>query len=220
MPVILTLGLITAAGVGALGLVRRFSDRHRSRREITRRPALGPSSVEGDHVRVVGTVRALDQTLIAPISGRTCVAYLASAMVDGGQPRADRGPVNHRPASSQCVPFLVDTGGPEVVLVDGECARFDVPTIKLTPADADRKVQFLASHGFPAAEAREAGFTEIVIEPGMTIAVVGVMMRDVAHAPPSGEVAFRGGPSPTIRITGSREHPLAIAEGKVVLALK
>ena len=59
----------------------------------------------------------------------------------------------------------------------------------------------------------------VVAQTPMTIAVVGVMMRDVAHAPPSSEVAFREGPAPTIRITGSREHPLTIGEGKVVLAL-
>ncbi|MDB4963084.1 MAG: hypothetical protein JWP01_3083 [Myxococcales bacterium] len=173
-------------------------------------------------MRVVGVVRAFEQTLVAPLSARTCVAYRSrvSANLARYSSGTARTSVQSPKAETLLIaPFLLDRGAEGLVIVDGEHARFDVKAIKLTAADAERKLSFLARHGYSSQGQSSGSFAEVVIEPGMTIAVSGVMMRDVALAPATSEIAFREGPPPTIRLTGNHEHPLVIGESKVVLAL-
>jgi hypothetical protein len=114
-----------------------------------------------------------------------------------------------QPDAMLLVPFLLESGG-DFVLVDGDHALFDVPATRLTAADRERQQQFIVLHGFRSRDGVGTGFKEVLIEPGMQVSVVGVVMRDVALAPPSEEGTFREEPAPTIRLTGSREHPLAI----------
>ena len=114
-----------------------------------------------------------------------------------------------QPDAMLLVPFLLEVGG-DHVLVDGDHALFDVPATRQTAADRERQQQFIVLHGFRSLDGARAGFEEVLIEPGMQVSVVGVVMRDVALAPPSEEGTFREGAAPTIRLMGNREHPLAI----------
>lgn len=204
--------LSALASVASRVVVRiggRLTERGRARHELARRPALTPNASEGDHVRVTGTVRPLERTLVAPLTGRTCVAYRSRASVHSVQPRGVYRSPTSQPDAMLLVPFLLESGG-EYVLVDGDHALFDVPATRLTAADRERQQEFIVLHGFRAHDGIGAGFKEVLIEPGMQVSVVGVVMRDVALAPPSEEHTFREGPAPTIRLMGSRDHPLAI----------
>ncbi|MDB4963082.1 MAG: hypothetical protein JWP01_3081 [Myxococcales bacterium] len=170
-------------------------------------------------MRVVGVVRAFEQTLVAPISGRTCVAYRSRVSVTVS-PRPHGAPplaLSPKAESLLIAPFLIDRGAEGTVIVDGDQARFDLKPLELTAADAERKRSFLARHGYSSQGPVSGGsFTEVVLEPGMTIAVSGAMMRDVALAPPASDLAFREAPPATIRLTGNHEHPLVIGESKVM----
>lgn len=192
----------------------RLTERGRARHELARRPALTPSASEGDHVRVTGTVQTFERTLVAPLTGRTCVAYRSRATVHSVQTpgQANRTPMV-QPDVMLLVPFLLESGG-DHVLVDGDHALFDVSATRLTAADSERQQQFIVQHGFRSNDGIAAGFKEVLIEPGMRVSVVGVAMRDVALATPSEESMFREGPAPTIRLTGSRAHPLAIGRAR------
>jgi hypothetical protein len=218
----ITLALAAAAAVlGALGVVPQLSERRRARRVLRRYPLLTASAKEGAHVRVLGVVRVFERTLVAPISARACVAHWSYARIAGAPGNGVRSQIAHpsRVELLALAPFVVDCGPAGTVLVDGDHARFDVPKVKLTDADAERKRRFMMLHGFTSVTRVTASFHEIVIEPGMTVAVAGVMMRDVAHVPPSSEIAFREGPAPTIRLSGNEEHPLVISATKIPLAL-
>lgn len=209
MSVPLVLSLIAAAGAAAISAGRQLTRAGRARHQLRRRPVLGPASAEGDHVRVTGVVRLFDRTLTAPLSERTCVAYWTRASIRlstgrGGAPMASK------PESVVLVPFLIDRGADGVVLVNGTHALFDVPPVKLTPEDTGaRGTWFLALHGLTSQHGVTAGFREVVIEVGMTITVVGVVLKDVALEPPTEEErTFRDAPAPTVQLTGNRKHPL------------
>lgn len=210
MPLRYALSALASVASSAVVLIGgRLTERGRVRHEIAKRPALTPNAAEGDHVRVTGTVRTFERALVAPLTGRTCVAYRSRASVRSAQPRGVyRSPMS-QPDAMLLVPFMLESGG-DHVLVDGDHALFDVPATRLTAADRARQQQFIVLHGFRSLDGFGAGFKEVLIEPGMQVSVVGVLMRDVALAPPSEEGMFREGPAPTIRLTGSREHPLAI----------
>lgn len=201
--------LVSAARTAITAVGGRLTERGRARYQLRKRPPLSADSAEGDHVRVTGIVRVLDGTLIAPLSGRACVAYRARASVHSVRPGTNV--LLPKPHSHLLVPFLLE-GPDEVVLVDGDHAVFDVPSTKLT--SSERKHQFMTLHGYTSQHGAGAGFREVVIEPGMKVTVVGVVMRDVALAPAVDEHTFRSGPPPTIRLSGNREHPLAIGRAR------
>ena len=212
MPLTATLALVVTAAAAAVGLGRRFTERGRVSREL-RRAVLGSETAEGAHVRVTGVVRVFERSLVAPLSGRACVAYRsrASARSPGNRSPGKAPLVSFTPESLVIVPFVLDRGAEGAVLVHGDHALFDVPAVDLSDCDPERRHQFLILHGLTSEHNVTAGFKELVIEPGMTITVVGVMMKDMALAPPSDELAFREAPAPTVQLTGNRAHPLAIA---------
>lgn len=214
------LALALAAGSAAAGIGRRFTERARARRQLRMRAVLGPGAAEGEHVRVSGVVRVYERSVTAPLSGRACVAYRARAKimmmnVKRRMPKASVSP----PESSLAVPFLLDRGAEGMVVVDGPHALFDVPSIKLGAADGERGRAFLAVHGFTSAQNVTARFDEVAIEPGMSVTVAGVLMKDVALEPSADASGFRQGPPPSIRIVGSLEHPLVIGLAKAPRAL-
>ncbi|MBA3454873.1 MAG: hypothetical protein H0T42_17425 [Deltaproteobacteria bacterium] len=197
--------LVSAARTAVMALGGRLTERWRARYQLSTRPLLSTDSAEGDHVRVTGVVRVLDDTLIAPLSGRTCVAYRARATVHTVRPGTYV--LLPKPDSFVLVPFLIE-GTDHVVLIDGDRAVFDLPLTKLT--GSERQQRFMTLHGYTSQLGVGASFREVVVEPGMVVTVAGVLMRDVALAPTVDESTFRAGPPPTLRLSGNREHPLAI----------
>lgn len=199
MPIgsLVAVGLTVISAFGGRSWHRRVK-RRRVRRELAKPPALGTTTPEGAVVRVTGTVRAVDELLVAPLSGRPCVLYRSFCSVPGGPAIGDSR-------------FMLDTAeGP--VLVDSQHALLDIDPQRRLRVTKERREQFRLRMGV-AVRSRVTGYEEYVVSPGDSVAVVGLMMLDPASEPPVAESGFREDPPPERRLTGNAEHPIVV--GKV-----
>ena len=188
-----------AVGLGlAAGVTRRW----------WRARAVAGSGALRDHERVTitGIVRPVDQPIAAPLTGRSCVMYRARARVF----TRDAVPTAlGEPVEIGCVPFVITTNHGEVV-VDASPA-LDAATSAIVERSREREVAFLARHGF--AGDRHAGtvFDELVIEPGATIKIRGVVLleRD-AHA--TDERGYRDDAPTVVKLVAVEGTPLALLD--------
>jgi len=133
--------------------------------------------VEGQMVRIVGTIAPLHRPLEAPVTGRPCVGW--TAVVDQvGQQRGGGGLLVEK---QRCQELLVED-------VSGRARVPAVPTELLLVEDGrittgafkepDPRIErFLQSHGYSTKgflTNRQYRFSEGVLEPGERIAVIGV----------------------------------------------
>ena len=183
---------------------RRLHERWRARWHLRDYVDLA-SAREGDRVFVSGIVRALDETLVAPLSGKTCVGYRARAR---GASTAGRGSTPWQ-ETMQMRPFAIERDDGERIVVDGDRAIFGVAAQKLVPRMPDRETSFLARHAIARAKGR-AQLTEVLIEVGARIRVGGTLVLVPRESPPSGELGFRDPPPPEPQIAGNRDAPLVI----------
>jgi hypothetical protein len=174
------------------------------RRELAKPPTLDQATLEGTVVQVTGTVRAVDELLIAPLSGKSCVLY-RSLLTLLGVPDS---PLARTDGNSR---FVIETeDGP--VLVDSQHAVLDIAPVRGLKVTKARREQFRLRRG-ARGDSQLNGFKEYVVAPGDMVSVVGVMMLDPATEPPSAESGFRDDPPPERRLTGNAEHPIIV--GKV-----
>ena len=209
MSTIVTVVVLTASlSSAAVGAGRRMLERRRARRQLRERPMLLPQTSEGTVVRVTGVVRALERTLIAPLSGATCVMVRSRVTV--------RGSVVQPLESFAMTPFVIerDEGA---VSIEGEHALLDLDPLPRvskrakTPEDHRRRQAFMLLHGYSHRRAAKAHFDETVLQPGMTVTVAGLMMKDVSDEPmAAGEQGFRDAGPVALRLAGDAGHPLVI----------
>ena len=211
--------LVLVIGSAAVGAGRKLLERRRAHSELLARPVLDTGAAEGTVVRVTGVVRALDRTLEAPLSGARCV--VVRSRVTAGGSRITRQALVPR-ESFAMVPFIIER--PEGnVSIEGEHALLDLPPVKLpalrnlTSPERSRRELFLRSQGLRTD--RRALFAETIVEPGMTVSIAGLMMKDLAAdaiepviAPGAGERGFRDAPPTSLRLAGNADHPLVIGE--------
>lgn len=169
------------------------------RRELRKYAPLQPTTPEGSRVKVNGRVHVLDETVIAPLTGRECVL---------SRSRVRRGWV----VMMQIKPFLLVGSDGSRVVIDGSTAVLGVEPEKIPPSEYQRELAFYARFAIPR-ETRTS-VEEIVIAVGDRITVGGVLMRDLNPQPPSQERAFREHLAPRLRIVGSDEHPLVIVASR------
>ncbi|HWO23910.1 MAG TPA: hypothetical protein VNO30_34445 [Kofleriaceae bacterium] len=177
-------------------------ERWRARWRLRGHAPLDADAREGDLVAAAGVVRPLDETLIAPLSGRACVAYRSRIRLGlgGYAPRE----------TMQVRPFVLDLGDEEIV-VAGDRAIFGLAPLWLWPLDPGRERSFLARH---AVSARDTAWTagrlsEVTLELGARALVGGTLVLVPRDEPPAhGELGFRDPPPPSQRIVGSRARPL------------
>jgi hypothetical protein len=200
-------------------------ERWRARWRLRGHAPLGGDAREDDLVAAVGVVRPLDETLVAPLSGRACVAYrsrihgvLGGALggvlggVLGGSLGGVLGGGPHE--TMQVRPFVLDLGREEVV-VAGDRAIFGLAPLRLWPLDQGRERSFLARH---AVSARTTSWStgrlsEVALELGARVAVGGTLVLVPRDEPPAhGELGFRDPPPLAPRIVGNRARPLVFAE--------
>ncbi|MEP6865865.1 MAG: hypothetical protein ABJE66_34920 [Deltaproteobacteria bacterium] len=200
---------LVMVGSAAIGASRKILERRRARKELRSRPVLGAETDEGAVVRVTGIVRATDETIVAPISGRRCVVYRSRVTSAGGLVRR----AFKARESLVMVPFVLERDGDTMpVAIEGRHALLDLPNTKLPPPrtsdERERRVSFLALHGLKAS----AGgiFEEVLIEPGMRVTIAGLMMKDIVAAPPEGEAGYREEAPASLRLAGDVGHPLVI----------
>jgi hypothetical protein len=202
--------LAVFAGSVAVGGARKLLERRRARRELREKPPLGASSREGEVVRVTGVVRVLDETLEAPLTGRSCV--VARSRVVSGTKLTSRA---QRPKESMAmVPFIVDRGADGLVVIEGKHVLLDLSPlpVKRDALDEHRRRQFLLLHGLSVKETSRAIFEETLVEPGARVSVAGLMMKDLPTEPVPEELGFRETAPPNLRVAGNVEHPLVIGE--------
>ncbi len=197
--------LAAAVGSAALTAGRKIVERRRARRVLRERPELEASSPEGSEVRVTGVVRVLEDTLEAPLSGRTCVVFRSRIYAKRRVARV----ALHPQETLRMVPFLVERADGSRVTVDGKHVLLDLDPIK-PPADSPRRTQLALALGVSIKDLRGANFEEIVVEEGMRVSIAGLMMKDITDAPPTGELAFRDAEAPALRIAGDAAHPLVV----------
>lgn len=207
----LAVGLVMA-GSAAIGATRKVLERRRARRELSSRPPLEAATDEGNIVRVTGVVRVAEASLVAPISGKTCVVYRSRVTDSLWSVRRIMLPKE----SFEMVPFVVERDNGERVAIEGKHALLDLPNTKLpspkTVELRERRTSFQKMHGIDSGHS--ATFEEIVIEDGMKITVAGLMMKDLAvEAPTDGEAGYRDDIPATLRLAGDLDHPLVIGAG-------
>lgn len=198
--------VVAAAGSAAIAAGRKVLERRRARRALREKPALDASSPDGTEVRVTGIVRVLEETLEAPLSARRCVIFRSRVYLHSGLFRHARLPREHL----RMVPFAVERDDGTLVTVEGKHVLLDLDPIKKLHTEETRRHQLGFTLGLNARALRAANYEEVVVEEGARVSVAGLMMKDLAEAPPMEERAFRDAPAPALRIAGDAQHPLAI----------
>jgi len=174
----LAIGL-AAAAVAAI-LVALGVRRLLRRRDLARSGPL----VDGELVTIAGVVRAAGPLVEAPLSGRSCVYHRSHARITATIASLQ---VVGEPAEHAASPFVVETRRGAI--------RIDEPDLELALAptavpgrETAAQRAFLARHA--TAAGAHASFDEVVIAPGATVTLRGVVRleHDVAHA---GERGYR-----------------------------
>lgn len=174
-----------------------LTERWRTRWHLRFHAPLDDDACEGDLVYVAGTVCALDETLVAPLTGRTCVGYRSRA----------RNGMGLWLETMRLRPFAIerdDTG--EQIVVDGERAIFGIAAQKLV-RDHDRVASFRAFHAITKVN---GSVSEVTIDIGARVAIGGTLVLVPRDEPPTGERGFRDQPPPDSLIAGNRDAPLVI----------
>lgn len=195
--------VLVIAAIAAVGVARKVSVRARGRARMAR----GATTLaDGELVTLRGTVRALEQTLVAPLSGTVCVLHRSAArIVDGFGPISQSG---GEIARVDMVDFVLETRDGEVI-VTGRTAEVTIRPGRVVPRQMEREAAFLAAHGV-LAHAKQMSCDEVVIEPGAKIVVHGVA-RVVTTPGDGGERGYRDVATKT-RLVGDEAHPLTIGE--------
>jgi hypothetical protein len=153
---------------------------------------------EGEFVKLTGRIQYASESLVAPLSGRACVAYIAIAQAW----RARRVPHPTANAREMKIAPLVVALADGQVAIHGDCA-VELRTAAVSPRMPDREHAFLASRKLeghlPATK-----FAEAVVRAGDRIWVTGVLRRDRG-----GETGYRDVPA-RMRLVGMPGRPLAI----------
>lgn len=201
--------LATAVPI-TVGATRRLHERWRSRWRLRDHAELDDRARDGDLVHVTGIVRRLEETLVAPLSGRPCVAYrsrVSTSAPGTGATAPNVSTAGSRGETTQLRPFVLDLGTAGTVVVDGDHALFGLPPLKLVPRQPDREASFLARHALGKGR---ANFSEVALQIGAQVTVGGTLMLVPREVPPTGELGFRDPIPPAREIIGSRDRPLVI----------
>lgn len=173
-----------------------MTDRLRTRWHLRYHAPLDEDACEGDLVYVSGTVGALDETLVAPLTGRSCVAYRSRA----------RGLAGVWQETTQLRAFTIERDdGEGTIVAFSEVADLRVPAQRLVPRDPVRIRSFLARHALA-----NASVSEVLVELGARVYVGGTLVLVPHDAPPTGELGFRDPSPPDPHLAGNRDAPLVI----------
>jgi hypothetical protein len=209
---------------GALGLVTTLvwwgSDERRINRALRKARRFRIADLgDGSAGLVAGHVQIFQEHLVAPLSGRVCVHYIAVVERHHRQ--------NHFwetvARETAGVPFVLeDSTGRAVVDATGATVTLDFDSLGTSrvgdePTDepTDLETAFLKRHLTTGKRwwlsKCELRYREAVIEIGETVAVVGEGTREPdPDAAPTG--GFRDPPPTRLRLTSSRKHPLIITD--------
>ncbi|HEY4058876.1 MAG TPA: hypothetical protein VGM39_19815 [Kofleriaceae bacterium] len=201
-----TIVVLAIVGVGVVWYWTR-----NTRKQIAARSAVAALPVmtsqapvaDGSMVRVIGTVRMLEQ-VIAPLSGRPCVAYRTVCKLGDSVSTSDAF-ASGELVQEQSTTFALDRQGDSPVTIDGSHLRFDLPSLPFSAMGGAAREQFLSSRGISIRYAQYSNWSEVIVEQGATITIAGTVMHDGGAA---GEMYRDGGTQ--IRLVGNAQYPLTV----------
>ena len=125
---------------------------------------------EGELVTITGVIRAVGEGLVAPLTGRACLAYRARAQVF----TASAVPSSlGEPREAGAAPFVITTPRGEIRVE--ATPELDGAREAIVERSREREVAFLARHGFPRDAHPVTTFDEVAIPAGATIKIRGVV---------------------------------------------
>jgi hypothetical protein len=187
-----TLRIAVVAAVGVITVLWRTRGRRRANRvELARIADVG----DGARVRLVGRAIARDSDVLAPYSGRGCLAVYSATTLSNGLDRNDE----HRKVAA----FAVDDGS-AIIDIDPEHAYVELPAAAVETA-APLAAVFGGAMLKRQLERSKVGkivYLEGVLAAGDWVSVVGIVSRDAAGTP---------------RLSGTRGQPVLITPADPVL---
>jgi hypothetical protein len=162
-------------------------------------------------VTFIGTVKVVGEPLIAPLSGKPCVAFRVRARsyrpaaISVGVASSSFREIDQQQFVVEMMPFTLVTQHGEIA-VDGEICELLIRGGAVIPRSVEREQDLLDQLQI-LARAADAGFDEACVEPGAQIKVHGLACRELSDR--GGETGFREAPT-QIRITGDDAHPIRI----------
>jgi hypothetical protein len=172
-------------------------ERWRAKRAMRKLPELADSIAEGATVRVSGSIVAGDDSLIAPDTGRACVAFAVRIWFAGdvGWDALAKKPL----VITEVCPFAIRTDdGRQVNVVPAyDSLVLVMPVVSPSQQDRQRWNEFRDRHRLPRVKMFRA---ERLVEPGAVVVVAGVLTRGVAKA--KDQTGFRDS-APIARLSGA-----------------
>jgi hypothetical protein len=197
------------------------ADPRKLRRVLSKAPRVSiAEACEGEAVRLDGRV-ADGETLIAPLTGRRCVFYVA---VIEEAPAKLGGDWAELARETRGVPFTVDDGTGRLI-VDPAEAQIDVVLDSDTASgplnDPDAiEVAFLKRHNVKSTGwlfNRSLRYREGVFEIGEPIAVMCCPIRELdPDAASHATGGYRDAAPTRLRVGGSPEHPILLSDASVI----
>ena len=163
-------------------------ERRRIREEMLQLPALAVSTAEGEVVVATGTVRALGEALVAPLSQRRC-AWFQSTVETFDERGSQR--------------FLLEREGTSSIIIDPTHAHVALAALPHDAFDNHRARSVRLEHRGPDALTT---IVETIVEIGARISVAGILAREVA-----GVALYRDAPSDVL-LVGREDAPLVIVD--------
>jgi len=199
--------LMVVASSGYIFAYWYRSSRQWIKRKLRRLPRTPIGTIkEGELVRIVGNVRELEHTVIAPISGAKCVYY--HAVVD----RKFGGRWQRLADQTHGIPFVLeDESG--FVYVDAKRAQLTTQHLRFYPANTPDPLfdRFLISHGISLLIKDDLRVHEMRIDVGSTFTMMGAGVMDVdPHA--ALPETYRGDRATRMRFAGGKKYPLVMSD--------
>lgn len=214
------IGLLLAAAIVVLFIAvvgQMWSERARLKKALRSAPRVAIRELpEGTPARIVGTVAA-QATLRAPLTGRTCVAYVAQVeeLVSSGKTSSWRGRIHE----VRHVPFTVDDGTGRAIVDPGQAkllVEMDSTTRSGTFDDATPvEEDFLRRHNMGSQGwffNKTLRYLEGVIEPGERVAVLGRAVREPDPDAAGAVTGYRDALPTRVRVGGSKDHPIIVSD--------
>ncbi len=165
---------------------------------------------DGQSGRIVGAAQLHRDHLIAPLTGRRCLYYVATIE----QSKYGTDVWSMLATEERGVPFAV-TDGTGRAIVDATHANvaleFDHHTVSKTDLELDAAQRALLARQRIDPTHRTLRYAEAIICEGKLVSVLGIGTREPdPDAPPAS--AYRGGQPTRLRLTGSRRYPLVMGD--------
>jgi hypothetical protein len=202
----LTIKLIIFA-VAAIGVGIRQAKSARKRAAIRAKMLAAPQTFDDNAlVTLSGTAKLIGEPLVAPLSGKPCIAFSATARTfrDTRRRRMVR-EIEDEITEVKMTSFILVTKDGDVI-VDGDLCEMPIRSTPIIPRRLDLERDFLARVDL-SGDVLTAGFDEVTIPNGAKILVHGVARRELADA--GGETHFREAPT-KIRMTSDGAHLITI----------